>query len=160
MVHRQLAANASRILDRRVIRLTDLPIAFTAQGWGKLNFNRNVMGRRFKVGGSEFDTFGFGTHANSIIQFDVSQYPGAQLSASVGRDESAGRNLWNNTIIAEVWVDGEVVYRSDSLDSKTDPQKVRVKVSGDTLSLVIHQDRDGGGGDHADWLEPRLELSN
>jgi arylsulfatase A-like enzyme len=160
VVHRQLSANPTRMLDRRIIRLVDMPIQFMAQGWGALNFNRNVMGGRFKIGGSEFDTFGFGTHANSIIQFDVSQYPGAELSASVGRDESAGKNLRSNTIIAEVWVDGEVVFRSKSLDSNSNPENLRVKVNGNTLSLVIHQDRDGGSGDHADWLEPRLDLSN
>ena len=48
------------------------------------------------------------TRPNSIIQFDVSQYPGAQLSARVGRDESAGSKLRSRTIVAEVWVDGEV----------------------------------------------------
>lgn len=160
MVHGQLSANARRILGRRIIRLTDLPIHFAAQGWGKLNFNRNVVGGRFKIGGSEFDTFGFGTHANSIIQFDVSQYPDAQFSARVGRDESAGTNQRNKTIVAEVWVDGDVVFTSAPLDSNSDPQKVRVEVNGDTLSLVIHQGRDGRDGDHADWLEPRLDLPN
>lgn len=160
VVHHQLSGTATRIFGRRIIRLTDMPTQFTAQGWGTLSFNRNVVGRPFRVGGSEFDTFGFGTHANSIIQFDVSQYPGAQFSASVGRDESAGKGLLANTIVAEVWVDGEVVFRSKRLDSTSNPQKVRVDVNGNTLSLVIHQDRDGGNGDHADWLEPRLLLPN
>ena len=118
------------------------------------------MGGRFKIGGSEFDTFGFGTHANSIIQFDVSQYPGAEFSAYVGPDESAGRGLRSNTITAGVWIDGEVVFASESLDSNSNPQSVRVKANGSTLSLVIKEDRDGTSGDHADWLEPRLELPN
>ena len=160
VVHRQLSANPTRILDRRILRLTDLPTQFAAQAWGALSFDRNVMGGRFKIGGSEFDTFGFGTHANSIIQFDVSQYPGAEFSAYVGRDESAGRGLRSNTVIAEVWIDGEVVFASESLDSNSNPQSVRVKVNGNTLSLVIKEDRDGTSGDHADWLEPRLELPN
>jgi len=160
VVHRQLSANPTRLLDRRVIRLTDLPTQFTAQGWGTLNFNRNVTGEPFKIGGSDFDTFGFGTHANSIIQFDVSQYPGAEFSARVGRDESAGSKLRRRTIIAEVWVDGEVVFKSGPIDSSDDPQNVRVKVNGNTLSLVVHEGSDGTSGDHADWLEPRLELPN
>jgi arylsulfatase A-like enzyme len=160
MVHRELTANPTRILDRRVIRLTDLPMRFMAQSWGKLALNRNVMGQPFKIAGSEFDTFGFGTHANSIIQFDVSQYPGAQLSVRVGRDESAGTKLRHGTIVAEVWVDGDIVFTSSELDSGDAPENIRVTVNGNTLSLVIHQGRDGGGGDHADWLEPRLELAN
>jgi arylsulfatase A-like enzyme len=160
VVHRQLSADPTRLLDRRIIRLTDLPMEFATQGWGKLNFNRNVTGGTFTVGGAEFDTFGFGTHANSIIQFDVSAYPGAQFSARVGRDESAGTELRRRTIIAEVWIDGEVVFRSNELDSSDDPQNVRLKVNGNTLSLVIREGRDGGSGDHADWLEPRLELAN
>jgi arylsulfatase A-like enzyme len=160
VVHRKLTANPTRILDRRVIRLTDLPTRFAAQGWGTLALNRNVQGGPFKIAGSEFDTFGFGTHANSIIQFDVSQYPGAQLSARVGRDESAGSKLRSRTIVAEVWVDGEVVFTSGELDSSDDPENVRVDVNGNTLSLVIHEGRDGSSGDHADWLEPRLELAD
>jgi arylsulfatase A-like enzyme len=160
VVHRQLSGKSRRILDRRFIRLVDLPTQFVAQGWGALSFNRNVMGGPFKIAGSNFDTYGFGTHANSIIQFDVSQYPGVQLSARVGRDESAGPKLRGNTIIAEVWVDAEVVFRSEPLDSTTDPQRIRVDVSGNTLSLVIREGRDGTSGDHADWLEPRLDLPN
>jgi hypothetical protein len=52
------------------------------------------------------------------------------------------------------------VFASESLDSNSNPQSVRVKVNGNTLSLVIKEDRDGTSGDHADWLEPRLELPN
>jgi hypothetical protein len=71
-----------------------------------------------------------------------------------------GRGLRSNTVIAEVWIDGEIVFASESLDSNSNPQSVRVKVNGNTLSLVIKEDRDGTSGDHADWLEPRLELPN
>lgn len=139
----------------RSIDLTELPIAFTAQGFGKLSVNETIKGRTFKVGGVEYRCSGFGTHANSIISFNISDYVGYRLLTRFGRDQEE-LSLRQGRAVAQIWVDGEVVYESRLLTSEDPPVSISVPLTGGHLSLVALVGDDGGNGDHVDWLEPRL----
>jgi arylsulfatase A-like enzyme len=160
LVHHQLSAKSKDVRGHEEIHVTDLPLTFSVQGWGALKYDLNVKGKAFRIAGKDYPVFGFGTHANSIMQFDVSRYQGAQFIARVGRDESSGEDHWSGRIRPEVWMDGEVVFRGDAISSTDAPLDVHVPVTGSTLSLVVHETGDGAGGDHADWLEPRLVILN
>ncbi len=52
------------------LSLTDLEWIKADCGWGKVQKNKSIEGNKLKVAGNEYAT-GFGTHSNSIIEFDI-----------------------------------------------------------------------------------------
>jgi len=52
------------------LKLTDLKWKSAATGWGEIGINKNVGGGNLSINGKPV-TFGIGTHANSIIHFEV-----------------------------------------------------------------------------------------
>jgi hypothetical protein len=135
-----------------VLSLIDLPILFISQDYGSLAFNQTIEGRNFQIAGKKWDEKGFGTHANSIIVFDVSKFQGYTFKTRFGRDQEASKGR----VIAQIWMDGQVVYESKELTSEDTPIEISIPITGNKLSLVSLETHDGGSGDHVDWLEPIL----
>ncbi|MFK7822506.1 MAG: PVC-type heme-binding CxxCH protein [Planctomycetaceae bacterium] len=52
------------------LKLTDLKWASASAGWGQVRKNQNVGGGPLRINGQPVE-FGIGTHANSMIEFDV-----------------------------------------------------------------------------------------
>jgi arylsulfatase A-like enzyme len=141
----------------RDIDLTSLPLVFSAQDYGDLAYNETLEHKVFQIGGQEYSCSGFGTHANSILTFDVSGYQGYYFLSRFGRDQVArGGRSGRGKVRAQVWMDGKVVYESPLLRSRNRPVEIVVPITGTRLSLVALDGRDGRHGDHVDWLEPRL----
>ncbi len=141
--------------ENAAVRLTELPIVFMAQDWGTPAFDRSLSGAAFKVAGTSYPTFGIGTHANSILVFDVSRYRGYFLEARVGRDSGAGPSP--ASAHAEIWFEGGVALRTPNLSSDDPPYPIRIQITGDRLSLVINRnDSHLNAANHFDWIEPRL----
>lgn len=141
------------------ISLTEYPIYFVSQDYGRLKYNTTVDGKKFKIAGKIYNEKGFGTHAASIITFDISDLGERYLSVKFGRDEeSVGNN--NEKAACEIWVDGKTVIKSKELSSQEKPVHIFIPVSGEKLSLVATETSDGGWGDHVDWLEPILYKSD
>eukprot|EP00913_Durusdinium_trenchii_P028342 g26570.t1 len=52
------------------LKLTTLKWSSATTGWGKVGLNRNVEGGPLKIDGKSVE-YGIGTHANSVIEYDI-----------------------------------------------------------------------------------------
>jgi len=74
--------------DGQKIYLSDLKPHSSAQGWGKLGFDRSVGDRPLKIANQDFEK-GLGTHSNSRLVFSLNgEYQ--TFSARIGIDDNAG----------------------------------------------------------------------
>jgi alpha-galactosidase len=64
--------------------LTTLPWTKATAGWGKVRVNKSVFDNPLMVNGKEYSD-GFGTHSNSVIEFDIPEGY-TQFSALIGLD--------------------------------------------------------------------------
>lgn len=139
----------------RDLRLTDIPPLFCYQAWGDLRYGRTVDGSVFRIAGTDYDVPGLGTHARSILVYDISRYGECVFSAKVGRDEAARDPL--GRIKPRVVLDGRILFDGPALLSADPPVSIELPVRGGRLSLVVLETNDGISCDHADWLEPVLK---
>ncbi|MFP6872116.1 MAG: NPCBM/NEW2 domain-containing protein [Verrucomicrobiales bacterium] len=71
-------------------KLTELHWKSATTGWGKVYKNKNTAGGEMRLGGEPVE-YGIGTHANSIIEFDLP--PGTtRFRATAGIDDAAPQN--------------------------------------------------------------------
>lgn len=139
------------------VDLTAFPRVVAAQSWRQLSVNKSVSGSPFRVGNRDYNVKGFGTHAESVIVFDVADYRGFVFRAEFGRDQKGAKVASpKGRVIGEVWMDGDVVFRSPPLTSRDAPISISIPVLGKRLSLVSLDGGDTRNGDHVDWLRPRL----
>ncbi len=157
--HTRRARQHGAIDLKNTIDLTTVPVFFSSQSWGNLELNRAVSENQFSFPGTRLTSRGFGTHADSIIVFDIQKLGEAQLHLYVARDE--GPEHSNPGVIkAEIWLDGKVIYESALLNSNGPPQEISIPVEGTHLALVA---RSGDGdivGDSVDWIEPELRIAH
>jgi len=61
-----------RLIDAtgNTTRLTDLKWNYAKSGWGKVQINKNCGGRPLRINGKNI-AYGIGTHANSVIQYEL-----------------------------------------------------------------------------------------
>jgi hypothetical protein len=81
------------LLDRdgKAVPLTSLAWRSATAGWGKPTVNKSVSGAPLMVAGQRYET-GVGTHANSIIEYDLPAGT-TRLTTTVGLDNAAaGQN--------------------------------------------------------------------
>jgi hypothetical protein len=71
-------------------KLTDLHWKSAAAGYGNVHKNKNSNGREMQVGGEPVE-YGIGTHANSIIAFDLPPET-TRFRATAGIDDAAPQN--------------------------------------------------------------------
>lgn len=141
------------------IDLTSLMPAFGAQDWGDFNYGASVEGNPFKLGGKVYPTRGIGTHANSILEYDISKIAPARFTALVGRDSRFPKHRHSSARF-QIRVDWQVVYDSGIIDATDGAVPVDVGLpKGNTLSLLTFKADDGGQGDHCDWIEPTLHYA-
>ncbi len=147
--------DAARPLPAEGLGLADLPLLFGYQEWGNTHQGRTVDGLIFRIAGTDYNVPGLGTHARSILVYDVSEYGDCVFTARVGRDEES-RDPFGR-IKPRVLLDGEILFDGPALSCVDPPVAIEVPVHGRRLSLVILETSDGINGDHADWLEPTLK---
>jgi len=131
--------------------LDELVPVFAVQDWGQLRRNTSVEGNRITIAGKTYER-GLGTHARSVITYDVSGY--RLFEAEVGVDGEKGGA---GTCTIEVWVDGQKVYDSGRIAGTDAARKVSVALNRDReMRLVVTDAGDGLNCDHADWANGRL----
>ena len=61
-----------RLIDSsgKETRLTDLKWKYAKSGWGKVQINKNCGGRPLRINGKDI-AYGIGTHANSVIHYEL-----------------------------------------------------------------------------------------
>ena len=132
--------------------LTELPVAFSKQDYGQLNVNKSVNGNPLRADNRRY-TKGLGTHANSVIEYQLPpQSQTLSLYAAID-DEVESANLKFS-----IWGDDRLLWESRNHYGAEMPEYVVVDLQGiESLRLRV-DGNDDIGGDHADWLNPVITL--
>lgn len=147
-----LLATVASIPLRSPVRLSDWEPLSATQGWGELQRDQTVEGRRLSAEAFVF-RHGLGTHAVSTIRYPLA---GAfrRFETAFAIDDEARRG---QRAQFRILVDGRVAFDSGVIDGSGFPRHAAVDVTGArTLTLEVLDGGDGISSDHADWLEPTL----
>ena len=132
--------------------LSDLMPEYYRQDWGTLQFDKSCDGNTITIAGQEFEK-GLGTHANSIIRYDLNGHF-KWFTAWIGHDDESNGG---NGVTFEVKLDGSTIYKPGKVFQWGMPAEyIKLNVSnGDKLELLVHS----GGDidyDHADWADAKV----
>ena len=130
-----------------VLLLSAYPMASASQGWGDPQINESVEHHTLQVGGEAY-RFGIGSHAPSVITFDLNASY-VMLNAVVGLDEESA---CGDGADFSVKADGKEVWHSKWLYSG-DAEKVSVKISGARRLELLAGEGGNKDCDHADWAD-------
>jgi len=137
------------------VSLSSLDITTYAQGWGKLQKNKDVDGGPLSIAGQVY-TNGLGTHAPGYIALDLGG-GSERFTAKVGvNDQPSGKG----SVEFIVRGDGKVLWQSGIVRGGEAAKSVDVSVKGvRALILEVTNGKDGADCDHADWAEADLEVT-
>lgn len=142
-------------LSANQMLLTQIMPISSSQDYGSLRTNLSVNGTALNVGGLRYAN-GFGTHANSVIDFVLPDNV-ETLSFIVGIDNE----VENAEVIFSVWGDDRQLWQSPVIYG---PEKnlptITLNIAGiKKLSLRV-SGVNGVSNDHADWINPVITLKN
>jgi alpha-galactosidase len=138
------------------VAITSLDLSKIKQGWGSPQVDRAVDKHPLTINGKTFD-HGLGTHADSYLALKLGK-GSARFTATVGVDDEAGDSSARVKFI--VYGDGKILWQSGDLSYQQDPVPADVDVTGvDLLILAAVGTNDGNRFDHADWIDPKLEVT-
>ncbi|OBZ12730.1 glycoside hydrolase family 2 [Bacillus sp. FJAT-26390] len=136
--------------------LTDLNWASATTGWGYLKKDSSIQGNvltLFDGMGSKSYKHGLGTHSNSEFIYNIDGKGYESFEAFVGVDQESGAGK----VTFEVWADGQKLFDSDMMDSRTAAKKVNVNIAGKReLKLIVTDGGNGTANDNADWADAKL----
>jgi Gpi18-like mannosyltransferase len=137
------------------ILLTQIKPMYTKQDYGKLQVNTNINGGTLRIGGKRFAN-GFGTHANSVINFKTPENA-KSLSFIAGLDSY----VVSASITFYVWGDGKLLWQSPLITrSEKNSSTITVDITGvKEISLRVSSMGDIRS-DHANWVNPIITLSH
>jgi len=144
-------------------QLGDLPRLIDQGGWGPNELNTSVGeevlndGNPMTINGVGY-SHGIGTHATSVISFDLEQKC-TSLTSWVGVDDEVEPT--NGSIIFQIFADGQQIFDSGTMTG-ADPAKSTGTLNMTNVSelMLIVQDAGFYGSDHANWAEPVLTCSS
>lgn len=140
-------------LQPHQLSLTDLPIAFSKQDYGQLNINKSVNGSTLRAGERRYAK-GLGTHANSVIEYQLPPQS-KTLSVAVALDDE----VESASVKFSVWGDERLLWESRNHYGGEKPEYIEINLeSVQRLRLRVDGINDIGG-DHADWLNPVITLA-
>ncbi len=149
-------------VDSAQIYLSDMDAKSSKNGWGPFEKNRSngemgdSDGGPIKIDGKEY-LKGLGVHATSEIHYDVAAKC-KTFSAKVGLDDEIGDQ---GSVHFKVLGDGKELYTTGLIKGTDKVQNVSVAIGGvKDLTLVVDDGGDGGGYDHADWAEAKVDCSD
>lgn len=141
--------------------LSDMNWKSATTGWMTVQKDKSVEGNPIRLmGSSGVVTYekGIGTHANSEIIYDLSGQSFKTFETIVGVDQEIGSTAaGKNTVVFQVFLDGEKAYDSGLMRAATPAKEVRLDISGvKELKLVVLDNGDGNEQDHGDWADAKL----
>ena len=123
--------------------------------WTSPRRNRSCAGGPLRVGGKTYAR-GLGTHAPSRFALSIGGRA-RRLIARVGVDDEVGPN---GSVEFQVVGDGKVLWSSGRMTGSDVAKELDVDLAKvRELELVATDAGDGQVGDHADWLEAKLEVT-
>ncbi|WP_254448835.1 NPCBM/NEW2 domain-containing protein [Spirosoma rhododendri] len=146
------------------VYLSDLNWSSAVSGYGPVEKDRSNGeanggdGRTITLNGQTYAK-GLGVHASSTISYNLGgQY--TQFITDMGLDDEMGDQNCG-TVEFQVFLDGNKVYSSGTMNAATATKSVVLDVSGkQTLTLVMTDAGDGAACDHGDWAGARLVPQN
>ncbi|MEM7799273.1 MAG: NPCBM/NEW2 domain-containing protein [Chloroflexota bacterium] len=149
-------------LQQTSYNLSDIPMLTSQAGWGPVEINSSVGeasagdGQTMSINGQTF-SHGFGTHAVSVISFDL-EGKCSSLSSWVGIDDEVGSN---GAAIFKVFADGQLLYNSGMLTGSDGAANTgSLDISGTNELMLIVEDAGLFYSDHANWAEPVVSCSS
>lgn len=147
-----LTAAAAHVPLAGPVRLCEWDPVSAEQGWGRLQRDRSVGGRRLEVDRKAF-RHGLGTHAPSRLVYALGR-GFSRFDAAVGVDAEA---VPGRAVRFRVLADGQVRADSGPLQGGGPIVHLVADVTGaDRLTLEVQDGGDGRDHDRADWIEPTL----
>ncbi|MBI2611893.1 NPCBM/NEW2 domain-containing protein [Candidatus Gottesmanbacteria bacterium] len=150
--------NAQYLLKGKIF-LSSLKPTSTSLGFGVLQKDRSVNSfagpKSWNFLSSEYFFYekGFGTHANSLLTFDLNR-KFSRLKTDVGVDSEGGTDA---SVVFKIHGDDKLLYESEKMGRFDFPRHIDVNLKGvKTLILEVTDGDDGINNDHADWLNPIL----
>ncbi|WP_039912049.1 NPCBM/NEW2 domain-containing protein [Cellvibrio mixtus] len=140
-------------LQPHQLSLTELPVAFSKQDYGQLNINKSVNGNPLRADEHRYAK-GLGTHANSIIEYQLPPKT-KTITVSVALDDE----VESASVKFTVWGDDRLLWESRNHYGAEKPEFAEINLeSVQRLRLQVDGINDIGG-DHADWLNPIITLA-
>lgn len=148
------------LLFKKPISLTALTPPIHSQEFGLLTTNMPV---NVKTGNPKtwdrlsvqyfFYRKGLGTHANSLIVYDIAKRF-SKFSTDYGIDTEAGPQA---SVVFEIYGNDKLLFRSDVMKRFDYPKHAEADITGvSQLKLIVTDSGNGNIDDHADWLNPLL----
>ncbi len=148
-----IACNARAGLEPRHF-LTVKEAATVSQGWNQTKTNLSITGGTLRVAGARYEK-GIGTHPKGEIAFNLAKKH-KNFRAEVGVDDAGGPT---GSVVFSVWLDGKEAFNSGIVRAGQKPKPISLDVTAvSTLTLAVTDAGDGMQGDHADWLNPSLDM--
>ena len=120
------------------------------QSWGKPVLNRSVRNNELKINNEAF-RFGFGTHADSYLKFNLNGSYNF-FAVGMGIDDQA---LCGNGALFRILGDGELLFQSDMIPNRVYKDTL-VNISS-VQELRLETKRGVNGRcDHTNWVNPVL----
>jgi putative membrane-bound dehydrogenase-like protein len=89
--------------DGKETRLTDVRWKKADAGWGEVRVDKNAGGGKFEIDGAKA-AYGIGTHAPSVIEFDLPE-GAVEFRSTVGLDTAGSRQGCGSTVRFSVYTD-------------------------------------------------------
>ncbi len=132
--------------------LTDLPIASNKQDYGQLNINKSVNGNALRADNQSY-AIGLGTHANSIIEYDLPANS-KNLTLLVALDDE----VESASVKFSIWGDNKLLWESKNHYGGEAPEPANIDLSHVARLRLQVDGINDIGSDHANWLSPILTL--
>lgn len=156
MTHRLYSENRAEqpSLSENQLFLAGLPVAHNKQDYGQLNLNKSVNGNPLRAHNQRY-AIGLGTHANSIIEYELPANS-KKLSILAALDDE----VESANVKFSIWGDNTLLWESKNHYGAEEPEAAEVDVTG-VIRLRLNVDGVGDiSGDHANWLNPILTLDS
>ena len=150
-----VALLAAATASAATVPLDGLDLSGVIQGWGKPQAGKSVDGHPITIAGKAYGR-GLGMHAIGDWSLDLGG-TATRLTAWVGvDDEVAGRG----SVEFRVFGDGKRLFDSGVMKGGDAAKRVDGARAGvRRLRLLVGEDGDDNGADHADWAELEVETS-
>ena len=137
-------------------QLSSLPMITSQSGWGPVELNSSSGeqflgdGQTMTINGQTF-SHGFGTHAVSVISFDLQQKC-SSFSSWIGIDDEVGGA---GAVFFKVFADSQLVYGSNMLTGNDAAVFTgALNMNGVKELMLVVEDAGFFAADHANWAEP------
>jgi len=161
VIYRVKRSYVARSPSQDIFYLSDTRPLYYSQDHGLPQSDMTVDRAEISLGGTTYEK-GIGTHANSILKYNVSGFAG--FRAVIGADDEMAQVDPNYTSVRfSVYLDDRPVFVSKTFNRDTPPQEISIALKG-AQELRLKVDDAGQGapdgsfiwGDHADWANAYL----